>query len=173
MFCYSSQTSRGWSRALIWASIVMLSHGSSRGTITVGESIDRNIKILEYYDSFSFCLLRQCVLIQYSPTKESYRWQLFIFMRNVIFSFSTFLKFGRSDEVSPKSVYRLPISSWSALDFLNNFRSSRLSYSKYVECHVHLSFLVLRALKLTVFLKFVFCFTNKVMLTIFCFFMDD
>ena len=44
------------------------------------------------------------------PARKSYRWQFFTFMQNVIF-----LEFGRSDEVFPKTIYQLPIRSWSAL----------------------------------------------------------
>ena len=45
--------------------------------------------------------------------RKSYRWQFFIFMENVSFSFSTFLVFGRPSSVSPKSLYQPQTSSKS------------------------------------------------------------
>ena len=58
----------------------------------IGGSIDANIALM--------CL--------------SYRWQFFIFMQNVSFSFSTFLEFGHPIYMFRKSVYQHQISSRSA-----------------------------------------------------------
>ena len=59
-------------------------------------SIDGNIKKLEYYDSlFVLLIVKTCSDSIFNLLKRVTDGGFFIFMLNVIFSFSTFLVFGR------------------------------------------------------------------------------
>ena len=73
-------------------------------------------------------------------TKKSCRLQFFIFMQNVSFCISTFVEFGRLNQVSPKLVYRPQISSRSASgDKINKpfIHSLQQSLSKTLITEVH------------------------------------
>ena len=64
--------------------------------------------------------------------KESYRRQFF-FIQNVSFSFSAFLEFGRSNQVSLKLVYRPQTSSRSSLEEVINVSfSENVAYDSQI-----------------------------------------
>ena len=72
-------------------------------------STDGNIKILQYYIFFSIYCINML-------TDGYNRWQFFIFMHKVSFSFSTFLQFWHPNYVFPKLECRPQVNSRSALD---------------------------------------------------------